>query len=512
MDEVRIRPTVSNQHLMINSEQEISSSSREIKNSTNTTEARTITASEWITVLVLCFVNLINYMDRFTIAGILDDVKKEFDIGYGKAGLLQTAFIISYMFCAPVFGYLGDRYNRKIIMGLGVFLWCLTTFIGSYMKTYGWFLIFRTMVGVGEASYSTIAPTIISDLFIKDVRSKMLALFYFAIPVGSGLGYIIGGETAKATGSWQWGLRITPILGIVAIILILLLVRDPIRGEKEGGTNIVNTSWSDDMKSLVKNHSFMLSTAGFTCVSFVTGALAWWGPTFLKLGLKLQLNDDNVDENDVAYKFGLTAMIAGLIGVPLGSMLAQKLRVYYTQTDPLICAFGLLISTPLVFFGIVMAGINSTACYILIFFGQVAININWSIVADMLLYVVIPTRRSSAEALQILIAHALGDAGSPYLIGVISEVMKSNMMPNGVSDFSVNNSDLIEYRSLQYSLFLTIFVEVIGSLFFFLTALYIQKDKAVVDLTIADESDSETSFILEEEGENRAQNPLVEPD
>lgn len=72
MDEVRIRPTVSNQHLMINSEQEISSSSREIKNSTNTTEARTITASEWITVLVLCFVNLINYMDRFTIAGKFD--------------------------------------------------------------------------------------------------------------------------------------------------------------------------------------------------------------------------------------------------------------------------------------------------------------------------------------------------------------------------------------------------------------------------------------------------------
>ncbi|XP_051172833.1 protein spinster isoform X2 [Leptopilina boulardi] len=515
MDEVRIRPTVSNQQLMINAEQEISSSSREIKNSTNTIESRTISLKEWITVLILCYVNLINYMDRFTIAGILDDVKDEFHISNGEAGLLQTAFIISYMAFAPIFGYLGDRYNRKILMALGVFLWCLTTFIGSYMKAYGWFLVFRAMVGVGEASYSTIAPTIISDLFVKDVRSKMLALFYFAIPVGSGLGYIIGGETAKATGSWQWGLRITPILGIVAIILILLLVRDPIRGEREGGTNIVSTSWADDIRSLVKNHSFMLSTAGFTCVSFVTGALAWWGPTFLKLGLKLELNDDNVDQDDVAYKFGLTAMVAGLLGVPLGSIIAQKLRVYYTQTDPLICAFGLLISTPLVFFGIVMAGINSTACYILIFFGQVAININWSIVADMLLYVVIPTRRSSAEALQILIAHALGDAGSPYIIGVLSEGIKSRMMTNvssGVSNLSVNNNDLIEYRSLQYSLFITVFIEVIGSLFFFITALYIQKDKALVDLTVADESDSETSFILEEEGENRAQNPLVEPD
>jgi MFS transporter, Spinster family, sphingosine-1-phosphate transporter len=119
---------------------------------------------------------------------------------------LQTAFVISYMICAPVFGYLGDRYNRKFIMAFGVFLWSLTTIVGSYMNVsytyfidflfsnyfynkiysqeYYLFLFFRSLVGVGEASYSTIAPTIISDMFVKDVRSKMLALFYFAIPVG----------------------------------------------------------------------------------------------------------------------------------------------------------------------------------------------------------------------------------------------------------------------------------------------------------------------------------------
>lgn len=73
-------------------------------------------------------------------------------------------------------------------MIFGIALWSATTLIGSFMKEYGWFLTFRALVGVGEASYSTIAPTIISDLFVSDVRSKMLALFYFAIPVGSGLG------------------------------------------------------------------------------------------------------------------------------------------------------------------------------------------------------------------------------------------------------------------------------------------------------------------------------------
>lgn len=92
------------------------------------------------------------------------------------------------MICAPIFGYLGDRYSRRWIMISGVALWSGTTLLGSYMPTYNTFMIFRALVGIGEASYSTIAPTIISDLFVNDVRSKMLAMFYFAIPVGSGLG------------------------------------------------------------------------------------------------------------------------------------------------------------------------------------------------------------------------------------------------------------------------------------------------------------------------------------
>ncbi|XP_029052073.1 protein spinster isoform X2 [Osmia bicornis bicornis] len=452
-------------------------------------DVRMVSRNDWITIFVLCFINLINYMDRFTIAGVLTNIKNDFYIGNDMSGLLQTAFILSYMIFAPLFGYLGDRYNRKVIMSSGVFIWCLTTFIGSYMKSFGWFLLFRAFVGIGEASYSTIAPTIISDLFVKDVRSKMLALFYFAIPVGSGLGYIVGGETARATGAWQWGLRVTPALGIIAIILLLTVVRDPIRGEREGGAHLTSTSWSNDIKALLKNPSFMFSTAGFTCVAFVAGALAWWAPTFLQLGFTLHPNAHNVDPDDVAYKFGLIGMAAGLIGVPLGSYLAQRLRVNWHQADPLICAAGLLISVPLLFFGTLTANTNSAVCYILVFLGQLSLNLNWSIVADILLYVVIPTRRSTAEAFQILIAHAFGDAGSPYLIGLLSEGLKKVLLPDSSISKKPAPHDLentlIEFRSLQYALFLTMFVEVIGSLFFFLTALYIQKDKALAELTIS---------------------------
>lgn len=115
-------------------------------------------------------------------------MKKTFDIDNDSAGLLQTVFVLSYMVFAPLFGYLGDRYSRRWLMVVGVALWSTTTLLGSFMKNFVGFITFRALVGIGEASYSTIAPTIISDLFIDSMRSKMLAFFYFAIPVGSGMG------------------------------------------------------------------------------------------------------------------------------------------------------------------------------------------------------------------------------------------------------------------------------------------------------------------------------------
>ncbi len=149
------------------------------------------------TVFVLVFVNLINYMDRSTVAGMIDSIKEDPDFNIHSdryLGLLQTAFVICYMLFAPAFGYLGDRRDRSHIMLFGLTLWSAATLVGSLMRNFWWFMFFRALVGVGEASYSTIAPAIISDLFSKDTRSQVLALFYFAIPVGTGMGYIVGAE------------------------------------------------------------------------------------------------------------------------------------------------------------------------------------------------------------------------------------------------------------------------------------------------------------------------------
>ena len=98
----------------------------------------------------------------------------------------------------------------------------------------------------------------------------------------SGLGYVVGSETAQLAGDWRWGIRVTPILGVAAVLLIMFFMEDPPRGESEGHGDLKPTTYATDLKSLARNRSFVFSTIAFTCVAFCTGALSWWGPKYIE--------------------------------------------------------------------------------------------------------------------------------------------------------------------------------------------------------------------------------------
>ncbi|KAF5903764.1 protein spinster 1, partial [Clarias magur] len=344
-------------------------------------------------------------------------------------------------------------------------------FLFDGLKHFWALLLTRGFVGVGEASYSTIAPTIIADLFVKEKRTIMLSVFYFAIPVGSGLGYIVGSAVDKQAKDWHWALRVTPALGLLAVVLLLCVVKEPNRGAVEARPEhtLHRTSWLSDMKALFRNKSFVLSTFGFTAVAFVTGSLALWAPAFLFraavfTGEKQPCIQEPCDTSDSLY-FGVITCVTGVLGVAMGVGVSKSLRTRTPRADPLVCAAGLLLAAPFLYLSIVFAQGSTIATYVFIFFGEMFLSMNWAIVADILLYVVVPTRRSTAEAFQIVLSHLLGDAGSPYLIGVVSDSLKRT------------DSYMWQFRSLQLSLLLCSFVAVVGGGFFLATALFVEKDR-----------------------------------
>src|SRR6478672_3302348 len=142
---------------------------------------------------LLLVINLFNYIDRQMLAAVVPKIEAEFHKSKGELGLLLSMFLISYTVAAPIFGWLGDRYSRWKLIAVGVVLWSLASGGTGLATTFAVLMFTRGLIGVGEAAYGPAAPSLISDLFPVDRRGRVLAWFYMAIPVGSALGYVLGG-------------------------------------------------------------------------------------------------------------------------------------------------------------------------------------------------------------------------------------------------------------------------------------------------------------------------------
>ncbi|XP_047687935.1 protein spinster homolog 3 isoform X7 [Prionailurus viverrinus] len=447
---------------------------------------------------VLCYVNLLNYMHWFIIPGVLLDVQKFFEISDSRAGLLQTVFIGCLLLSAPVFGYLGDRHSRKATLSIGILLWSGAGLSSSFISPqYSWlFFLSRGVVGTGSASYSTIAPTILGDLFVRDQRTRVLAIFYIFIPVGSGLGYMLGSAVLQLTGNWRWALRVMPCLEAVALVLLIVLVPDPPRGAAEKQEEVAmggpRSSWWEDVRYLGRNWSFVWSTLGVTAIAFVTGALGFWAPKFLfearvvhglqrpclqepcssqdrkhPLGTCLEFGLRNPSPGS-SLIFGALTVVTGIIGVVLGAEASRRYKKVNPRAEPLLCAGSLLVAAPCLYLALILAPTTFLASYVLLALGELLLSCNWAVVADILLSVVVPRCRGTAEALQITVGHILGDASSPYLTGLVSSTLRAGRP----------DSYLQAFLSLQQSFLCCAFVIALGGGCFLLTALRLEWDQA----------------------------------
>ncbi|VIO97963.1 Uncharacterized protein BM_BM11550 [Brugia malayi] len=399
---------------------------------------------DYICLILLFIINLINYMDRFTVAGVLTQVQAFFSIDDTGAGLLQTVFIIFYMVVAPLCGFLGDRYNRKWIMVIGIAVWIIAVMASSFVPAnlFWLFLLLRGVVGIGEASYATIAPTIIADIFSIPIRSRAIMFFYFAIPIGSGMGYIVSSNISSLLGGWQWGIRVTPFLGVLSIVFIILIMNEPKRGEAESvvTNNIKRTSYWEDIKAICKIPTYVNATLAYTSVIFATGTLSWWGPAAVEHSIAMKENLNSTSElsseqkNSITLSFGIITVAGGILGVSTGTMLSQlwsqgKLcckPIKTVRSDALVCAIGSLFAIPFLFMGLHFCATNITLAWIFIFLAVVSLCLNWAIIIDMLLDIIVPQRRSIANSWQILISHLFGDASGPYIVGLVSDWIRGS--------------------------------------------------------------------------------------
>jgi MFS family permease len=372
---------------------------------------------------LLLAINLFNYIDRYVLAAVSPAVSKEFFAdgdpnAHSKMGLLATAFLISYMVVAPVFGWLADRGNRWTIVAIGVILWSLASG-GSGLATF-WLmmLIMRIFVGIGEAAYGPTAPTLLSDLFPVERRGAILAWFYVAIPVGSALGYVLGGAVIQFT-SWHWAFLLTLPPGIL-LGVICFMMKDPPKGGTDGVK--AHKATVADYLALAKIPSYVLCVLGMTAFTFAIGGMSFWMPTYLH-----EFRGE-ADLSKVNLIFGGITVVAGLAATLLGGWLADKLRTRFSGSYFLVSGAGMLLGFPF-FLGSLYAPMPWA--YLLIFAAIFLLFLSTGPSNAIIANVTHPSVRATAFAACIFIIHALGDAISPWIIGAITDGTKSTTNPKG---------------------------------------------------------------------------------
>src|SRR5437016_2569762 len=365
---------------------------------------------------LLLGINLFNFIDRYVLASVEPEVRAHFFAANDPhahllSGSLGSAFLWSYMVSSLIFGWVADRFSRWVIIGLGVILWSGATAGSGLATTFAFLFAMRLLVGVGEGGYGPAAPTIIADCFPLSIRGRVMSYFYVGIPVGSAIGYAIGGFVAAHWG-WQTAFFVVAPPGLL-LGLACFWRRDQ-RGRLGGVKEKQRASWNDYL-GLVRTRSYVLNTLAMTALTFAIGGMSFWVPGYLEYrGLPPTSR----------IIFGGITVFAGLTATLSGGITGDCLRKRFPGSYFLISGIGVIIAFP---FSVVMLFPPFPSPWVMIFIAVFFLFFNTGPSNTALANVTHPSVRATAFALNILIIHALGDAAAPPLIGAVADRTNMNV-------------------------------------------------------------------------------------
>src|SRR5436190_8280959 len=361
---------------------------------------------------LLLGINLFNYIDRYVLAAVEPNIRAAFFLPSDPhamwwTGTLAWAFLVTYTISAPALGFLADRFSRWLIVGVCVILWSFATAASGFAATFVALFITRIFVGIGEGGYGPAAPTILSDYFPLEMRGRIMAIFCGAIPVGSALGYVLGGIINHQLG-WRWAFYLVAIPGII-LGLACFWQRDPRPRTVPGLPKRQRGAAKRDYFALLRNRSFVINCLAQTAMTFALGGLAFWMSAYLIF---------RKQRPELATPiFGGITVVAGLLSTLLGGFVADRLQKRFSGSYFLISGLGMLLAFPLC---IGMLYTPFPLAWVFLFGSVFFVFLNTGPSNAALANVVAPRIRATAFALNILIIHLLGDALSPPLLGAVA--------------------------------------------------------------------------------------------
>lgn len=362
-------------------------------------------------LVLLTALNFVNYIDRYILPGVQEQIKHEFLLSDEQIGSLTLWFMLAYMLTSPITGWLGDRFPRKPMIVVAALFWSAINFFTASVNSYDSLNLRHAALGIGEASFGIFAPALLADFYPPEQRNRVMTIFNIAIPVGAALGYLVGGVVGEHHG-WRMSFIVSAVPGAILALLILFLMKEPERGASQHEKAKLEKG---TILTLVRNKAYLASILGYAAVTFSLGGISWWMPSFLeRVGGRSQ--------SSAAFLMGAITVVTGLLGTITGGVIAQRWSKKTPKALYLVPAISAALAVPpalVCFFGPKNLTIPALALAIfLIFLGTGPVN-------AATVNAVRPEVRATAMAGQLFIIHALGDAISPRVIGVVSD--RSNL-------------------------------------------------------------------------------------
>ena len=379
-------------------------------------------------LVLLTALNFVNFIDRYILPGVQELVKKEFSLSDERVGALTFWFFVTYMCAAPLTGWLGDHFPRKPLIVLAALLMSGMNLFTATVHSYLALNLRHAALGIGEASFSIYAPALLADFYEPDQRNRVLTIFYTAIPVGAAFGFALGGALGGKYG-WRFPFYVSAGPGVLIALLIWFFMKEPKRGETDmrpaapneitrpkpktliGKLWVIYCSSMDTLEGLAKNPQYLFATFGMAMVVFSLGGISAWVPSFLQRA-------GGYSSSAAGLIVGAITVLGGLGGTAVGGWIAQQWLKTNKRALYLISAWSALLTVPpavMCFFGPKWAMVPGLALALFfIFLGNGPLN-------AAIVNSVSGTIRSTAIALELFFIHALGDAPSPRLIGLVSD-------------------------------------------------------------------------------------------
>ena len=365
----------------------------------------------WFGLAVLTLINLLNYLDRNVVPPLGESLRTSpLRVTDPQFGALASAFILVYMAAAPAFGVLGDRGSRPRLIALGVGLWSIATVLAGFASRYAWLLGARAAVGIGEAAYGSIAPALLADYFPDRLRSRVYAVMYMATPVGSALGYMVGGAMDARYG-WRSAFFVAGAPGLVLALLALGL-RDPPRGAQDAIAAPTRSRGFGAYADVARIREYRHTVFGYAAYTFALGGIVAWMPTFL-------VRVRHLSGQSASVTLGAVLVVTGFVGTFAGGWLADALHRRMPNANLVVSGVTTLLAALPAY--VALTSPNHSVYWPALAVAEVLIFMSTGPINSAIVDAVPAAMRASAMAASIFTIHILGDVPSPYLIGAMAE-------------------------------------------------------------------------------------------